>query len=101
MDHELVVLEAELLERSRLFQKTFKGFPDVRSQVVFGQVKGLQGARAVDNRNGALALKVVFTDLEHSEVLVLGEGHTDALSTIRTEVIIIDRQRLDSLVADE
>ena len=72
VDHELVVFEAELLERSRLLQQTFKGLPDVRSQVVFGQVKSLQVAGTVDNGDGALALQVVFTDLEHSEVLVLG-----------------------------
>ena len=101
VDHELVVLEAELLERSRLLQKTFEGLTDVRSQVIFGQVKSLQVARAVNNGDSTLALQIILANLENAEIFVLGEGHADALSAIRAKVIVINRQRLDRLVADE
>ena len=72
MDHEFVILEAELLQIARLLlQKSFEGLADIGAQVVLGKVECLEVARAVDDWNGSFTLKVILTNLEHPEVLIL------------------------------
>ena len=42
MDHELVVLDIELFQCSRLLEELLEGFTHITPQVVLGQVEGLK-----------------------------------------------------------
>ena len=101
MDHELVVLEAQLAQSARLFEQALKGLPHVALQIILRDVESLEVCRAVDDVDGTLALQVVLRDLQSLERLVLGEGHANAFTTISAEVIIINTQMSQGLIADE
>ena len=99
--HELVILQAKLLQTSRLLQQALKGLANIKPQVVLGQIQRLQVARTVDNRNGSFTLKVILTDFEYSQVLILAQSNSNALTSIRPEIIVIDCQRLNGLISNQ
>ena len=57
--------------------------------------------KAVDNRNGTFTLKVILTDFQYSQILILAQSNSDALTTISPEIIVINCQRLNGLISNQ
>lgn len=91
----------KLLQHLGFLQEVCEGSATIRLNVVLTQMQHLKVHSVVDDMNCAFATQVVLTDLQLGETLILCQSHTDCLSTLWTDIAVINVQAFKCFVAHE